>query len=244
MPLNLSRIFNSHCFLASGFTWVLAGLTLTTAVEAQQRAGTEATTKTGTLVEVAKKGRAQILKYTDESGEEQEVVLTSRIKVQVEAEGDAGFLRPGQFVAAIATESNKQLFSEEISVYMFGKTRPPGGKIQKAPPKQGQSKNAWQVSGPITSIGPDKDYPEYQRVEVKAAGPKAPLMLEEGFTVTVKSMDLSIAESGTPLELEGIELKNGRFNLSKVTVKLEEPLKAAEVLGEAGTKEPGKSKEE
>jgi hypothetical protein len=207
-------------------------LLLTTAATAQaQQRGVEPTVKTGTLVEVAQKGRVQTLKYTDEAGEEQSIVLNARIQAYVEAPGDVQFLRPGQFIAALATESNGQLFTKEVTVVLVGKGRPPAGRIQKAPPKPGQSQNAFQVTGAITAIGTDEDYPQYQRVEIQAAGPRAPLMLEEGVEVTVRSMDFSLATAGTPLELEGTELKNGRFVASKIAAKLEEPLKAEDVFG-------------
>lgn len=196
-----------------------------------QAQGTETVTRSGTLVEVSKKGRASVIKYTDDAGAEQELLITPKIQVQVEAAGDADFIRAGQFVAAQATESNDQLFTKEVSIYLFGKTRAPAGKIQKAPPRAGQSQNAYQVTGTIVSVATDPDYPQYLRVEIKAAGPRAPLMLEEGFQVKVLSTDIELAVPGTPLELEGTELKNGRFNAAKVTVQLAEALKGADVLG-------------
>ena len=201
-----------------------------------RQGGPELKTRTGTLVEVAQKGRVQVLKYTDDAGEAQELIVTPKIRAEVQAAGDAGFLQPGRFVAALATESNKMLFTKEVSVHLFGKGRPPGGKIVKAPLTSGQSKNAYQVTGTINAAGPDPDYPDYHRVDVKAAGPRAPLMLEKGFTVTVKSSDLSLAPPGTPVELSGTELRNGRFNAVKVSLKLADPLNAEEVLGSSEKK--------
>ena len=189
-------------------------------------------------MEVTPKGRIQILKYTDEAGDEQELVVNAKMQAMVEAPGDIEFLQPGQFIAALATESNEQLFTKEISVILFGKGRVPAGRIQKAAPKLGESQNSYEVTGPIIAIGPDKDYAQYQRVEVKAAGPQAPLLLEEGFQVTVKSADLSLAPAGTPLEFEGKELKNGKFIPMKVTAKLAEPLKAADVLDRKDDEKP------
>lgn len=210
-------------------------------LQAQPR-GVEPTTKTGTLVGVERTGRVQTLKYKDDAGEEQTLVLTPKVQAYVEAPGDAEFLRTGQFIAALATESNNQLFAKEVTVVLIGQGRPPVGKIQKAPQKSGQSVNAYQVTGPINAIGADKDYPEYQRVDVKAVGPQAPLMLEEGFKVTVRSPDFSLASEGTPIELQGHELRNGRFVVAKIAAKLEEPLDAAKVFGDATEGQPAKEK--
>jgi hypothetical protein len=200
--------------------------------QAQQR-GVEPAIKTGTLVEVAQKGRVQTLTYTDEAGEEQSLILNAKIQSYVEAPGDAQFLRPGQFIATLATESNGQLFAKEVTVVLVGKGRPPVGRIQKAPPKPGQSMNTYQVTGAIAAIGADKDYPQYQKLEIQATGPRAPLMLEQDVQVTVRSMDFGLAMPGTPLELEGTELKNGRFVPTRVAAKLEEPLQAEDVFGAA-----------
>lgn len=209
------------------------------AAQAQQR-GVEPITKTGTLVEVAQKGRVQTVKYTDEAGEEQSLIINAKVQAYVQAPGDAQFLRPGQFIAAVATESNGQLFTKEVTVVLVGKGRPPVGRIQKAPPKAGESMNRYQVTGAITAIGADKDYPQYQRVEIQATGPRAPLMIEDGAAITVRSMDFGLATPGTPLELEGTELKNGRFVVSRVAATLEEPISLQEAFG---GDDPGKPAE-
>jgi hypothetical protein len=223
----------THPPRSTRFLFLMAAASLPAGVataQAQQR-GVEPTLKTGTLVEVEQKGRVQTLKYTDEAGEEQSVLVNAKIQAYVESPGDAEFLRPGQFIAALATESNGQLFADEVTIVLVGKGRPPAGRIQKAPPKPGQSMNAYQVTGAITATGTDPDYPQYRRVDIQAAGPRAPLMLEEDVKVTVRSMDFSLATPGTPLELQGTELKNGRFVVNRIAAKLEEPLKAEDVFG-------------
>jgi len=211
------------------------------ALRAQQR-NPEPTTKTGTLVGIEKQGRAQALRITNDAGEEQSLVLTPKIQAYVEAPGDASFLRPGQFIAALATESNNQLFAKEVTVVPVGKGRPPIGKIQKAPKKSGQSVNAYQVTGTINAIGPDTDYPEYQRIDVKAVGPKAPLMLEEGFKVTVRLKDFGLAPEGTPIEIQGHELRNGRFVVAKVVATLDKPIEASKVFGDTEAGQPAAEK--
>lgn len=215
---------------------LVLSLTISSALEAQSRRP-EPATRSGTLVSVSQ-GRVQTVTYTDEEGVEQQVVVTPKVQAYAQAPGDAGFLQPGQFIAALATESNQKLFTGKVSVVIFGKGRPPAGRIQKAPPQPGQSKNTYQVTGTIKSVGPDADYPEYQRLELNVAGPRAPLMLEKDVEVTVRTPDLTLAAPGTPLELEGVELRNGRFNVIKLTAQLDEPLKASEVIGEPGDQQP------
>ncbi len=187
----------------------------------------------GTLSGVEQKGRVTFATVQPEQGEPLTLALTPRLNVEVTAPGDEGFLRPGQFITTLATMSNQRLFTTEINVHLLGERRPPAGKIMKAPPMQGASQNTYQVSGPIVSRQTDADYPDYQTLTLKVAGPSAPLMLEQGFQVQVKSSDLTQVPVGTSVTLVGNELRGGRFNATGIKVKLTEPWNSADVLKEA-----------
>lgn len=223
-------MFHSHPLLL----FVLGALILAPNVASAQRSRqTPTETQNATVVEVKAQGRARILVVEDEKGEQHEYPITTRISLRVTAPGDEGFVTEGQYLSGTGVLTNDKIFLKQVEIQLFsGRGRPQPGRIIKAPAEAGQSQNAYEVSGPIVAAAPDVDYPDHRRVELRVAGPNAPLMLEPGFTVTVVSSDPALITAGAPVELEMAPLRGGRFNLVSATVNLKEPLKSEEVLVE------------
>ena len=189
-------------------------------------------TKTGTVVEVQHKGRRRLL-IVEIDGKRQNVAVTPKLNLQITAPGDAGFLRPGQYLSASALMSNDTLFIKELTIRPARKgQRWPPGKIAKAQAKAGESQLAYDVSGLITATQPNPDYPEHTDVALKAAGARAPIMIEPDFTVTVNSSDPAMIPENSEAELEVAVLRGGRFKVVGVTVALTDALTAAEFFGD------------
>lgn len=189
----------------------------------QQPQQSQTQTIRGLLLEIATKGRSRTLVFEDETGEERQLQLTPRIKFEVTAPGDASLIVPGQFVAAEGVLTNKQVFVREVMLIPVRKgQRVPPGRARKLPPKAGRSENAYQVSGAVVSIGPDEDYPQYQRLVLKMS-PQAPVLLEAGFSVTVRTSNPEMAIPGSDVRIEAQQVR-GRLMPTKVTVALSEPV--------------------
>ncbi|MFG0295080.1 MAG: hypothetical protein ACF8PG_04165 [Maioricimonas sp. JB045] len=185
----------------------------------------------GFLLEIATKGRARTLVFEDETGEERQLPLTPRIKFEVTAPGDASLIVPGQFVAAEGVLTNSRIFVSELLLIPVRKgQRVPPGRARKLPPKPGRSQNAYEVSGAVVSLEPDQDYPEYQRLVLKMSQ-KAPVMLESGFSVTVRTSNPEMAIPGSDVRVEAQQVR-GRLVPTKVTVALSEPVTLEMLTGE------------
>lgn len=209
----------------------LIAILFTPAVATAQRTAVETETRNATVVEVKEQGRSRILVVQNEAGEQQEFPLTARVTFRVTAPGDSGFVTAGQYLAGTGVLTNEQIFLKNVEVRLVtGRGRQQPGRITKAPEQAGQSQNAYLVAGPIVAAAPDANYPDHQRVELRVAGPNAPLMLEPGFQVTVVSTDTALVTEGAAVELEVAPLRGGRFNLIAATVKLDEPLSSEELL--------------
>ncbi|QDU39025.1 hypothetical protein Mal4_33580 [Maioricimonas rarisocia] len=186
----------------------------------------------GTLVEIVEKGRARNLVFEDSEGKRTELALTGRMKVEVTAPGDASLVVPGQFVAAEGVLTNKQIFVRELMLIPVRKgQRVPVGRARKLPPKPGQSQNAYQVSGAVISLTQDEDYPEYKRLMLKMS-PQAPVMLESGFTVEVRTSNLEMAQPGADVTIEAQPLRGGRLVPTRVTIALNDPITLETLTGE------------
>lgn len=215
--------------------------------QAQTQPQPQVQTIHGTLVEIAKKGRARVLVFEDETGQKRDIPLTSRIRFEVTAPGDASLIVPGQFVVAEGVLTNKQVFVRDVTLRPVRKgQKVPPGRAKKLPPRPGQSQNAVQVSGAVVAMQPDKDYPEYQRLVLKMV-PQAPVMLESGFTVTVRSSDPAMAQPGASVRIEAQSVR-GRLMPTRVTVALNQPVTLEMLTGEkpedAADGDDGKSTEE
>src|SRR5262245_20628969 len=105
-----------HCdrrlFMTAGIAGAVLGCVLLwrPGLASAQRPEPKTETKTGTVVEVQKKGRACTLIVDDSTGQRLEFVITPKVALEVTAPGDAGFLQPGQFLSARGTMSNQKLF--------------------------------------------------------------------------------------------------------------------------------------
>lgn len=227
------RLRNSRFINLTGVSLLgMSLLSLSPHVASAQRARAQTETHNATVVEVKQQGRSHVLVVEDEMGEQQEFPLTARVGLRITATGDAGFVTEGQYLSGTGVLTNEQIFLKSVEIQLVtGRGRPQPGRITKAPEEVGQSRNAYQVAGPIVAAAPDENYPDHVRVALRVAGPNAPLMLEPDFTVTVVSTDTSLIKAGAPVELEVTPLRGGRFNLVGATVKLDEPLSSQELLG-------------
>jgi hypothetical protein len=202
-------------------------------VAAAQRPEPKTETKSGTVVEVQKKGRARTLVVDDSTGQRHEFVITPKVVLEVTAPGDAGFVQAGQIFSARGTMSNQKVFVKELTIGVVPpRTRKVvAGKIEKAPAMTGQSTESYLVSGSIVGTQPDPDYKDYRLVGLNLRGAAPPIMLEPGFTVTVSSSDPDLIVAGAPVDLELAPLRGGKFTLVKAIVKLQEPLSSETLLG-------------
>lgn len=200
---------------------------------AAQRPEPKPETRSGTVVEVQKKGRARTLVVDDSTGERLEFVITPKVALEVTAPGDSGFVRPGQFLSARGTMSNQKLFIKELTIGIVKpRTRQTAvGSFAKAPAMTGESTESYLLSGSIVGAQPDPDYKDYLLVGLNIRGAVPPIMLEPGFTVTVSSTDPDLIVAGAPVDLELAPLRGGKFTLVKATVKLPEPLSSETLLG-------------
>ena len=197
-----------------------------------QKQGQKTETKQGTIVEIKQSGRRQAL-VIEVDGKQQTVAVTPKLNLQIKAAGDAGFLREGQYLSATAVMSNDKLFIKELTISPVKKgQRVPPGKIVKAEAEAGQSKSAYDVSGLITAMQPNADYPEHRDVVLKATGVRAPIMIEPEYSVTVSSSDPALIPADAEAELEVAPLRGGRFKVVGVTIDLPEALNSAEFFGD------------
>jgi hypothetical protein len=199
-------------------------------------------TKKGTIIEVKEKGRGKVL-VIEIDGKQQDVPVTPKLVLEVLAAGDAGFVRPGQFLTASAIMSNKNLFIKELTIQLLpAGQKPPAGRIAKGPALEGGTMLGYTVSGLITGVQPDKDYPDHVDVELKTTGSNAPIMLEPGYTVTVSNSDTAMIPANAPADFRVAPLRGGRFNVMAITVRLEQPLVADEFFKADSDEKPADSK--
>ena len=177
-------------------------------------------TKTGIIEEVVQKGRNTTLKIKDDQIGSFEVLLTPKIEFQIQAPGDKGFVAAGNILQAQGVMTNEQIFISKVTIRLVpaGTRSTFRGQVTKAPPKPGQSQNAYLVSGVIEESGPDPDYADYLRVTLKGVRGPA-LMLEKNVEVTLSSDQIDQIPDQAPVSVEGTLLRNGKFTPSKVTVR-------------------------
>ena len=209
-----------------------------TAVVAQSSAEGQSekdqTTVTGKLVSLEKKGRSTVLTVETSSKEKQEFAIDGRVELVITAKGDVGFLTAGQLIETTAIMSNDLLFGKDFVVHAAKGGKKPPARLEKAPPKSGQSLNAYAVCGTVVSRQPDADYKDRETVILRIGGKKARVFLDKQFTVSVFLNDPSLVKPGDDVVVEGSSGAGGRFTLSSATIKLAEPLKAEEFLPDKG----------
>ncbi|MBT4863675.1 MAG: hypothetical protein HON53_00955 [Planctomycetaceae bacterium] len=192
--------------------------------------GAKVTTVTGKLVSVTKKGRNAVLTVETADKETKEFQVTSRAKMAVTAKGDVGFLTKGQFVSAQPVATNNKLFGKKFTVHVGpGKKR---GVFAKAPKQVGVSTAAWNVAGQITGRVKDADYPDYEVIALRAGKRTVPVFIDKGYSVTVLLADVSRAEPGSAVTIEGRPGTRNRFTVSAVKIDLAKPLKAEEFFAD------------
>lgn len=195
-------------------------------VHAQKATGAE--TVTGKLVSIEKKGRNATLTVETAEKETKEFQLTARAKLEITAAGDDGFLTKGQFVSTQAVKTNNKLFAKKFSVHV-GPGRKVGG-VAKPPKKPGVSLAAWNVAGQITDRGKDKEFPEYEIIALRAGRQTVPVFLDKGYSVTVLLSDVTLAEPGSTVTIEGKPGRRNRFTVTAAKIELADPLKSEEFL--------------
>jgi hypothetical protein len=188
-------------------------------------------TRTGTLKEIVTKGRSKTLIITDAEGADHEFPLTPKIGFEVHGTGDEGFIAPGQVVKGTGVLTNERLIVNAVSVFLMepGRKAPPG-RIAKSARMEGASVNSYDFLGEVVGKKQDADYPEYQQLGLKIAGKVPPIMLEEGYQVTVVSPSTELAKPGMTVEYDVLPLRGGRWNLARVKVLVDEPFKSEELL--------------
>ncbi len=194
---------------------------------------TQSNIRSGKLIEVQTKGRLRTLIIEEDDGTRHEVRLTPKIQFAVTGPGDKGFLQVGQFITGKGVLTNEQLFLSEVTVYLLPKgKRPPLGKYQKAPKKEGESVNTYLISGAITAVGPDKDYSDYTRLALKTSGRVPPIFLDKNFKLKISSSDISHAPDGASVQMLVRPLRGGRVMPMRIKIDRTEPFKSEEILGE------------
>lgn len=189
--------------------------------------------KNGTVKEVRQQGRLTQVVVLDDAGSELEINLTPKVELQIRAAGDKGFVVPGQILEGEGVLTNERIYISNVTIrYVPPKQRiTHRGQIAKAPARPGRSTNAYLVSGMIEAAQPDTDYPDFTLVGLKAT--RGPLiMLEKDFKVTVLSDNPELIPDGASVSMEGMEIRGGKFNASKLVINLKSPLKSEDLLTE------------
>lgn len=229
------RLVPPACVLIASLRFAAIGLTtasLSLPTIAADRRDPATTTKSGTIVEMQQKGRGRLL-VVEIDGKQQNVPVTPKLDLRIIASGDQGFVRPGQFLTASATMSNDKLFISALTIHPQRRgQKPQVGKIAKAPAEPGESQLAYNVSGVVVATQPNTDYPDHIDVALKTAGQSPPIMLEPGLSITVSSGDPEKIPANASAEFEVTELRGGRINVVGITVRLDQPLTAAEYFGD------------
>lgn len=235
--LSLSAVRRIASLVATAAIFVALG-----EVASAQKKEVPTETKTGKITEVQGKGRVRTL-VIDIDGKSENVPVTAKLDLQIIASGDSGFVRPGQFLSATATMSNDRLFVKELTIRALRRgQKPPDGEIKQPEAAFGDSKLAYEVSGLITDVQPNPDFPDHQMVMLKTADEnETPVMLEPGFSVSVIAGDPAKIPANTDAELTVATLRGGKSSIVGVTVRLEESLQAAEYFGDKpAVAKPGK----
>lgn len=183
----------------------------------------------GKVVSLETTRRAKVL-TAEVDGKVQTFTINARVDFRVLASGDGGFLAPRQIVQTMAVASNNRLFTKELVVTVNPVGRLPTAAAVKAPPKPGQSRNAFFVSGPIVSRETTES--GYELLQLAGRG-KAMLALyvEKGAKIRVNLADPALVEPGQSVTLTG-RMVGKRFNLTAVAIDTGKTLKSAEILNQ------------
>jgi hypothetical protein len=203
------------------------------ALAQKKAAPTAGSTIEGKLAGIEKKGRSFLVTVETSTGEKIEFPLTAKVDFAVTGKGDVEFLRTGQTVSTTAVMSNDLLFGKEFTVHVGPGTKPKA-VYEKAPPKIGQSVNAYVICGTIVTRQQDQEYKDYETILVRVGTQTGKVYLDKGFTVIVRSADPALAKVGSDVELEGT-FAGSRFTPTKATVKLAEAFKS-EDFGDKSSK--------
>jgi membrane-associated protease RseP (regulator of RpoE activity) len=211
---------------------VMAGLTAgllldSPALFAQAEPMGEATE--GTIAAIEKKGRITQIRVGVIGGNTIDVDLTPKVALQIQFQGDEGFLVDGLLASMEGVESNQALFVEDVTIFPQHTGKLPPAKVAKLPPKAGRSMNAYGVSGEIVKFTPDNEG-KYHQLSLKSTG-KEPVVvyLEKPTRIEVIATNPELLEVGQKVELQG-RVAGPKFLASQVTVKTGKELKAADDL--------------
>lgn len=184
----------------------------------------------GTIVSLTTEDRVTTL-VVDIDGENQEFRLTRQIGFQVQGPGDVGFLTEGAYIETRALMSNDRLFPETLTVHILGRgQRAPAGIIQEVTREDANADNRYDISGTVTGLAQDEQYPEYTQLAIRSAQ-NAVLFLREGQSLTVSFHDHEHAAAGDPIELQVMRLRNGRLTLQACRVTKSAAFDSATILG-------------
>jgi hypothetical protein len=184
----------------------------------------------GTIVSLTTEDRLTTL-VVDIDGENQEFRLTRQIGFQVQGPGDAGFLTEGNYVETRAIMSNDRLFPETLTVHILGRgQRAPAGIIQEVAREDAGADNRYDISGTISGVAQDEQYPEYTQVAIRSVQ-NAVIFVREEQALTVSFNGHEHAAAGDPIEMQVMRLRNGRINLQACRVTKSEAFDSATILG-------------
>lgn len=222
--------------MAAGLTVLAFCLAIPAATVAWQgskgKKGPETEKIEGKVTGIEKKGKAATVTIEEDDGQTHEVLLPARLKVAINGKGDADFLRPKVWVSSQKVVMvNNLLFCSRYTVHV-GTNPPPLLR-----PEQG-SEEIYHVSGQVVAIDDNS-------VTLNVGNPKQTqkIAFEVGapLDIAVSMADLDLIVEGSEIELEGVS-RGTKFTPQKATVKLAQPLTAAEVFGaEKGKADKAKS---
>ena len=195
------------------------------------QAGKAATSLTGKISGIERKGKVTTVTVKGDTGE-QSAELTAKVAVEITSDGDDGFLSPGLFVKVDSVETNKRFFGTSFEVFPQMEGKLPLATAFKPPGQPGQSVNRHIVSGEIVKHTPPAEGEKYGQLELRLAG-RATLsvLVEPQHTVKVVLSDPATLEEGQAATVTG--RKSGdKFVAQKVSVISTKKLKAEESLAE------------
>lgn len=226
-----------HNLIRGGTCSLLVGAVLLTALlipgiaaaQTKSKKSADSEKVLGKIASVEKKGKTAKLSVTkDDGGDTLEISILPKTVFAVVAPGDTSFLVPNQYISGKALKNNDRLLLDALTVYVGIK---PEFKCVPDP----DSASEYDVCGIITAV--DKDF---TTVDFGGTVGAVQVVIPATARVTVNAADAALAPEGAPVVLEGTT-RSGKFLPAKVTVTLETPLKAEDVLDKSKTASKSKT---
>jgi len=185
----------------------------------------------GKVTEIEKKGKAVTLTIEKDDGNQMEVLVTPKLKLEITGKGDASFFQPKTWISSESVfKSNNELFGRQFTVHLGVAPQPHVKPDSTAP-------DVYHVAGQLLSSTDSA-----LTMNFGAAGTKK-ITFEEGASleVTVNATDPDLIVEGSEVEVEGMT-RGTKFLPSRVAVTLEKPLTAEDILAAEKDKKGSKGK--